>query len=624
MITAGITNLLFPISARALKHNEKNDTGKNPCPHVVDHNQFLSTINDIFWWLEKQNERFEALGFPRAILQFWLVTPATFVQNLASPNGSGSGRGHISRWLLCLFQIRTITGTHNQPLGERKVIVQQTTIIPRIRNSIKCLPERRGFILILLALCCFALSPAPKAFGVSPAPDGGYAGGNTAEGTNALFSRTSGVWNTALGYQALYHVTTGNQNTATGFQTLFNTTTGSFSVANGSQTLFNNTTGSFNTATGFRTLYFNTTGSNNTGNGYEALAFNTTGNDNVATGFLALFNNTTGSNNTANGFGALYFNTTGGDNIANGFQALYNNTTGSANTATGYQALYSNTTGSFNTATGWQALQSNTTGRFNTANGLEALISNTAGGLNTATGYQALENNTTGSNNIALGNFAGSSLTTGNNNIDIGNEGVAADINTIRIGAVGVQAATFIAGIYGVNEGGTMTAVYINGSNGQLGTQPPPSSRRFKKEIKPMERSSEVIMGLKPVTFQYKSDPSGTAQFGLIAEEVAEVNPDLVVRDAQGEIYSVRYEAVNAMLLNEFLKEHRKVEEQGVTISQLRSTVAKQEATTAQQQKEIQALIASLKKQASQIEKVGAQLEMGKTAPHVVVNDQLK
>jgi uncharacterized coiled-coil protein SlyX len=160
-----------------------------------------------------------------------------------------------------------------------------------------------------------------------------------------------------------------------------------------------------------------------------------------------------------------------------------------------------------------------------------------------------------------------------------------------------------------------MTAVYINGNNGQLGTQPPPSSRRFKKEIKAMDQTSQAILGLKPVTFQYKSDPSGTAQFGLIAEEVAQVNPDLVVRDAQGEIYSVRYESVNAMLLNEFLKEHRKVEEQERKLSEQDRKVHDQETAVAKQQKQIEALTAGL-------QRVSAQVEMSSPAPQIVVNSQ--
>ena len=261
---------------------------------------------------------------------------------------------------------------------------------------------------------------------------------------------------------------------------------------------------------------------------------------------------------------------------------------------------------------GEAALFSNTTGIQNTANGADALQNNTTGYNNTANGVGALSNNTTGIHNIALGDFAGSSITTGSLNIDIGNDGLSADSGIIRIGNGNAQTATFIAGIYGANEGGTMTAVYINGNNNQLGTQPPPSARRFKKEIKPMDQISQAILGLQPVTFQYKSDPTGAAQFGLIAEEVAKVDPDLVVCDAQGEIYSVRYEAVNAMLLNEFLKEHRKVE----------ALKKDFQATIAQQQKEIQALTASLKEQASQIQKVSAQLALREPASQTVFNNQ--
>ncbi len=293
--------------------------------------------------------------------------------------------------------------------------------------------------------------------------------------------------------------------------------------------------------------------------------------------------------------GALFHNTRGNNNTANGVDALSSNTTisgvsGTNNTATGVDALFSNTTGGRNTASGTFALFSNTTGGSNTANGFDALFSNT------------------GSNNIGLGNNAGVNLTTGSNNIDIGNAGVAGDDSKIRIGKVGTQTATFVAGISGVNEGGTISVVTING-NGQLGTQAAVvSSRRFKKEIKPMDKASEAILGLKPVTFQYKSDNAGTPQFGLIAEEVEKVNPDLVVRDEKGEIYTVRYEAVNAMLLNEFLKEHRKVEQQEATITQLKDGM--------------ELLTATVKEQASQIQKVSAQLEVSKPAPQMVGNNQ--
>ncbi|HEY2625471.1 MAG TPA: tail fiber domain-containing protein, partial [Candidatus Udaeobacter sp.] len=243
----------------------------------------------------------------------------------------------------------------------------------------------------------------------------------------------------------------------------------------------------------------------------------------------------------------------------------------------------------------------------NVAIGNFALQRNTDGKNNTANGFAALINNT-GSNNIGLGAFAGNSLTTGSNNIDIGNAGAAGQANTIRIGTTGVQTATFIAGINGVNEGGMISAVTIN-SNGQLGTQPAlVSSRRFKKEIKPMNQTSEAILALKPVTFQYKGDNKGTPQFGLIAEEVAQVNPDLVVRDDKGEIYTVRYEAVNAMLLNEFLKEHQ-------TVQELKSVAAKRDATIAKQQKQIEALTTGLRK-------VSDQLELSKPAPQTVSNSQ--
>jgi hypothetical protein len=260
-------------------------------------------------------------------------------------------------------------------------------------------------------------------------------------------------------------------------------------------------------------------------------------------------------------------------------------------------------------ANGYQALLSNTTGNLNTANGDLALASNSTGDNNTANGFEALFHNTAGSSNIALGFQAGFNLTTRDDNIDIGNGGVADESDTIRIGDA--QTRTFIAGIFDATASGG-TAVFIN-SNGRLGTVT--SSRRYKKEIKAMGQASEAILALKPVTFHYKSDASGTPQFGLIAEEVAEVDPDLVVRDESGEIYTVRYEAVNAMLLNEFLKEHRKVEEQG-------SKVQEQEATIAELKKDFRATVAQLtarlEEQAAQIQKVSAQLEVSESAPKTI------
>jgi hypothetical protein len=420
--------------------------------------------------------------------------------------------------------------------------------------------------VFLAALTCFGLSPMAHALLPPPPPDGGYPGANTAEGDGALFSLTDGIGNTAVGFDALNDNTTGNFNTATGSQ--------------------------------------------------------------------ALFNNTTGDDNTANGFNALVFNTTGVGNTATGADALFRNRTGSRNTANGLGALNSNTTGSSNTANGVTALELNTTGRFNTANGAIALLSNTTGNANTANGAQTLLNNTTGSSNIALGFAAGSALTTGSNNIDIDNDGVAAEANTIRIGTQGTQTATFMAGISGTVLGGGV-AVRVN-ANGQLGTVG--SSARFKQNIKPMDKASEAIHALKPVTFRYRDelDPEGIPQFGLVAEQVEKVNPDLVVRDKEGKFYTVRYDAVNAMLLNEFLKEHRKVEKQACTVQEqeaaiirLKSTVAEQEAkiaqqqsTNADQQKAIEALTASVKEQAAQIQKVSDHVELSKTASQLVVNSQ--
>jgi Chaperone of endosialidase len=316
-------------------------------------------------------------------------------------------------------------------------------------------------VLITFALVCFAVAQNTQA--VSPAPDGGYAGGNTAEGQNSLLSLTSGTYNTAVGIYSLLSLTDGN----------------------------------FCTGVGAGTLLANTA------------------DQNTATGAGALLSNTTGANNTANGAFALFSNTEGSFNVANGDSALFSNTTGTAN--------------------------------------------------------------------IALGYNSGFHLTTGGGNIDIGNNGQTAESDTIRIGTG--QTRTFIAGISGASVTGT--PVVIN-ANGQLGVAP--SSQRFKDEIKPMDQASEALFALKPVIFRYKKelDPAGTPQLGLVAEEVDKVNPDLVVRDEEGKPYSVRYDQVNAMLLNEFLKAHRQIEEQGATI--------------AQQQKQIEALTADLQKVSAQVQ----------------------
>jgi len=422
--------------------------------------------------------------------------------------------------------------------------------IQHFRKSIDQLPLRLVFFLIPLVLVCFALS-APIALSVTPPPDGGYPNLNTAEGDFALFSLTTGTENTALGFKVL----------------------------------FNNTTGFLNTAAGR----------------------------------FALLTNTIGQENTAMGASALKLNTTGGWNVAIGRSALFANTTGSFNNALGFNAMSSNTTGIENTAIGDCGLMANTTGHDNQSLGQAALINNTSGMFNVALGSFAVAGNTTGKLNVGLGFETGFNLTTGNNNIDIANHGVAGESNTIRIGrpvavtAVGPVAfplpahtATYIAGIYDTTLAkGLVVKVDSTGHLGTVG-----SSERFKDAIKPMDKASEAILALKPVTFHYKKelDPEGIPQFGLVAEQVEKVNPDLVARDEKGQVYTVRYEAVNAMLLNEFLKEHRTVQEQKATIAQLKLDFA-------EQQKQIEALTAGL-------QKVSAQVELDKPAPRVVADNQ--
>jgi Chaperone of endosialidase len=409
-------------------------------------------------------------------------------------------------------------------------------------------------LLITLTLLCFGLLPKVQAVG--PDTEGNIPGANNGEGVGVLVSRTTGIWNTGTGFEALNNLTSGNQNTATGLRALFSDTGGGFNTATGVYSLYSNTSGFFNSATGA----------------------------------YSLTNNTIGDFNTANGYSTLYFNTEGFSNTATGFAALYRNTTGSSNTATGLLALRSNTTGFNNTATGTRALESNTTGAGNTANGLSALENNTTGNGNTANGDRALSSNTTGHGNVALGVFAGSAQTTGSNNIYIGAnvQGVAGESN-----------ACYIESIF--NRPSAPGAPVIVNVGNKLGTVA--SSKRFKEDIRPMAKASEVLLELKPVTFRYKEeiDPAGAPQLGLVAEEVEKVNPDLVVRDKEGKPYSVRYDQVNAMLLNEFLKEHR-------TVQELKAIVA-------EQQKQIEALTAGL-------QKVCAQIEARKSAPLTVVNNQ--
>jgi Chaperone of endosialidase len=329
----------------------------------------------------------------------------------------------------------------------------------------------------------------------------------------------------------------------------------------------------------------------NTAEGQNALSGLTTGIGNTAVGWFSLFSNTDGSFNTALGAGTLLFNV-GNQTSGEGTQ----------NTAIGTAALLNNTNGVENTATGTGALLSNITGNHNTASGVRALLSNTTGSNNIAIGAGALTNNAAGNFNIAVGTGAGGNITSAFNCIAIGHQG--ADVSQ----------SCFIGNIRGAVVAPDAVSVLID-SAGKLGTTSG-SSRRFKKEIKPMDKTSEAILALKPVTFQYKEDKTNTPQFGLIAEEVAKIDPDLVVRDDNGEIYAVRYDAVNAMLLNEFLKEHRKVEELNSKLTEHERVIAHQrkefQTTVARQDNEIRALIATAKEQAAQLQKVSAQIEVSK------------
>jgi len=385
-------------------------------------------------------------------------------------------------------------------------------------------------ILSFIILCVVAVLPTIHA--VVPPPDGGYPGGNTAEGQNALLNLTSGGFNTAVGWVSLR----------------------------------SDTTGEFNTAIGAAALFRNN------------------GDENTALGTGALLSNSTGIQNTATGAFALFSNTGPADN----------------------PSWPSGIAGSFNTANGDRALFSNTTGAANTAIGGSALFNNTIGSTNTAVGSIALSNNSSGNNNIALGFAAGAAVSTAD--------------EVIAIGTLGqnVSNSCFIGQIYSNVQpevGTDPDRVTIN-SNGRLG-RGNVSSRRYKHDIKPMHNASEAIYELKPVSFRYHTqyDQTQTIAFGLIAEEVAEVNPDLVGRNPKGQPESVRYEQINAMLLNEFLKEHRRGEEQDCKIQE-------QETTIAELRSEIRSLAAMVNDQASEMRKVNAQLQINKAAAQEIASNQ--
>ena len=425
---------------------------------------------------------------------------------------------------------------------------------------------------ILIVLTLLFLGFLPRVQAVSPPPDGCYPGFTTAEGCNALQFLGAGAGNTGVGWYSLYLVGGGN----------------------------------FNTGVGAGTLVLNTADSN-TAVGAAAMLLNSTGTENVAVGTDALVHNDSGAYNTAVGAFALFTSSSGtaSRNTAIGRKALYNNTTGDENTAVGTSgfgggpALFSNTTGRFNTAVGGAALSTNNVGGDNTAVGAGALNDNVEGNENTAVGLNALQRNT-GSSNVALGSNAGNQATTGSDNVYIGYnlQGSAGESNTCYIKSIFGQTA----------PGGS--AVFIDANN-KLGTLT--SSKRFKEEIKPMDKASDALYALNPITFRYKKeiDPAGKSQFGLVAEEVEKVNPDLVVRDKVGNPYSVRYDQVNAMLLNEFLKEHRKVQELEATVGQQQKGF---QSKLSEQEKKIEAL-------ASGLQKVSAQVEATKPAPQVASNN---
>jgi hypothetical protein len=363
-----------------------------------------------------------------------------------------------------------------------------------------------------------------------------------------------------------------------------------FTTAEGCKALTFLTTGAGNTGVGWYSLYANSTGSYNTGVGAGTLVLNNA-DSNTAVGAAALLLNTIGTENTATGTDALVFNDSGGFNTAVGAFALFNNVEGAGNTAIGRHALFANTTGNSNAAVGVAALEANISGFENVAVGGAALFTNVDGHDNIAVGQAALSNNTSGHDNIGIGFFGGLAVTTSSNVIAIGTQGQ--DMSN----------SCFIGQIFGATVPGASNVVID--ANNRLGTLT--SSKRFKEDIKPMDKASEALYALEPVSFHYRKeiDPVHALQLGLVAEDVDKVNPDLVVRDKEGKPYSVRYDQVNAMLLNEFLKEHKKVEEQQVTIAELK--------------KEIEAVVAHSKEQDANIQRVGAQMELNRPAARTVL-----
>ena len=417
-----------------------------------------------------------------------------------------------------------------------------------------------GFVLTLGATVSWGQVPATN--------DTSDNFGNTGGGTNALVSLTAGSDNTAYGTAALVTNSEGSFNTAFGFDAL------------------SSNTGGNNTAVGFDALSSNTTGGDNTAVGLNALSSTTTANLNTAVGSGALTNTTSGGSNTAVGFNALSGNTTGDNNLAVGDGALSGNTTGTDNTALGSSALSDNSTGLDNTALGSGALINTSSGGNNTAVGFGALSGNTTGNFNTALGLNALFSNTSGGNNIAIGRDAGRKLTGGNQNIYLGHAGPGGahtESQTLRLGQK--QTRAFIAGIYGVAVGnGSPQPVYIN-SQGQLGTstQVIVSSARYKRDIEALGARSQDLYKLRPVTFRYKQDEQGVRQYGLIAEEVLKVYPELVTKGAEGKVEGVQYQELIPLLLNEVQHQQQTLATQAQELAALKAQNERLQAALVQQ-----------------------------------------
>ena len=600
----------------------------------------------------------KTLPFPVSLVSLWLLAALAKAQAVNPPPDGGYPGGNTAEGQNALFNITT--GSFNAAVGFYSLfsnsIGSYNTAVGA--GALDLSTASNNTAVGAAALLLNTTGSNNTSAGTDALASNNTGIQNTATGAFALFANTNGSGNIAIGYQAGSTLTSGNNNidignggvaaesntirigdpavqaaiflagitamspSAPNAAVLVDPATGqlgsadvsSFGVvvsepentAVGDQALASNTGGGSNTATGFRSLFSNTDGAHNTATGAHALENNDIGVYNNACGAFALSSNVNGFSNNAMGDSALLENIHGTENTAIGDLALSrNDMTGNGfanfNTAVGAEALFNNTDGDSNNAVGAGALQFNTTGSFNQAIGYQALGSSVDGFANVALGDSALSNNTSGSSNVAVGDSAGQNVITASHVICIGANVAGEDVSN----------TCYIGNIFGVTSAGSLS-VFVN-ADGKLGTVT--SSRRFKENIKPMDYASEAVYALKPVTFRYTNeiDPTGTSQFGLLAEDVEKVSPDLIVRDKQEKAYSVRYDQVNAMLLNEFLKEHRKVQELQAAVVTEGASGAKQEATIARQQKQIDALTA-------EFQKVRAQLELSNTAPQTVLN----